>query len=677
MGSCAALISLNQTLNRISESDDFLSLTDKQCILHEMDSVLDKMEELPSSRIVDAAAYERRVVDALLIFQRLIDSHLSDRDHDEIRFALSLSHQLQIVKQEITSFLTPTDVKEEEEQQQQQQLCSSRRYSNFASSDYSTWNQQQNLLVGLDDQITALKQLIFDPNYYYVVISVVGMTGIGKTSLVQQVYNDPLVIKEFETRLFLHIGPDYTRSEDIVLRVLDELGVIVPSDKLDTDCLQKQLSEALSTQKYLVVLDDVWADLILPDFQENRKKSLIIIISQIQRTYDYIYTQKFIILPFLNDDDSWKLLHQTAFSNREEKCSRELEKIGKKIAKNCEGLPAAIIQVGQNLRGKSFEEWKTLSEKEDPLVITRYDDTPFSKALFFSYMMLHPYLKPFFLYMGVFPKHYAISRSKLIKLWFSEGFLDTQPGIEEIVGHTFDLLIRQSVALREKQASINSIEFKNCRLHFTFRSLCVLDALAICFYEFPHQLLALLQLKYLSITCDRELPNSISTLWNLEVLIFTRHHNIKLSNNGRLYLPIDIWNMHKLRQLYCKGFDLPPPSNDSHLENLITVLGVSVHSCTIEVLSRIPNLKRIAVQIESAHDSTETFNFFGHFASVYESFESFKFVVVNPNLSSQIVRSVPNFRMNIRKISLSGCGFPWENMEVIASLSNLIVLKLR
>ncbi|EYU33544.1 hypothetical protein MIMGU_mgv1a022875mg [Erythranthe guttata] len=561
---------------------------DKQCILHEMDSVLDKMEELPSSRIVDA-----------------------------------------------------------------------------------------NLLVGLDDQITALKQLIFDPNYYYVVISVVGMTGIGKTSLVQQVYNDPLVIKEFETRLFLHIGPDYTRSEDIVLRVLDELGVIVPSDKLDTDCLQKQLSEALSTQKYLVVLDDVWADLILPDFQENRKKSLIIIISQIQRTYDYIYTQKFIILPFLNDDDSWKLLHQTAFSNREEKCSRELEKIGKKIAKNCEGLPAAIIQVGQNLRGKSFEEWKTLSEKEDPLVITRYDDTPFSKALFFSYMMLHPYLKPFFLYMGVFPKHYAISRSKLIKLWFSEGFLDTQPGIEEIVGHTFDLLIRQSVALREKQASINSIEFKNCRLHFTFRSLCVLDALAICFYEFPHQLLALLQLKYLSITCDRELPNSISTLWNLEVLIFTRHHNIKLSNNGRLYLPIDIWNMHKLRQLYCKGFDLPPPSNDSHLENLITVLGVSVHSCTIEVLSRIPNLKRIAVQIESAHDSTETFNFFGHFASVYESFESFKFVVVNPNLSSQIVRSVPNFRMNIRKISLSGCGFPWENMEVIASLSNLIVLKLR
>ncbi|XP_012842032.1 PREDICTED: putative inactive disease susceptibility protein LOV1 [Erythranthe guttata] len=291
--------------------------------------------------------------------------------------------------------------------------------------------------------------------------------------------------------------------------------------------------------------------------------------------------------------------------------------------------------------------------------------------------------------MGVFPKHYGISRSNLIKLWVSEGFLDTYLVIEETAGNYLDQLIQRSVVLREKHTSVNSFRSKNCRLHFTFRSLCVseaksekffhilkkytdctpenirmqqrlcvhnnvilaltqvhewmesvpnarsllcfgpkqqypvllplcfrflkvLDALAIRFYEFPHQLLALVHLTYLSITCDRELPNSISTLWNLEVLIFTRHHDIKLPNNGPVYLPIDIWNMHKLRQLYCKGFDLPPPPDDSHLENLITVSGVSVHSCTVEVLSRIPKLTRISVQIESAHDSTETFSFFGH-----------------------------------------------------------------
>ncbi|KAL9177961.1 hypothetical protein ABFS82_01G094300 [Erythranthe guttata] len=91
MGSYAAVISLEQTLNLISESDDFLSQSEKLCILDEMDSVLDKMGEIPSSKIVDAAAYERRVIDALQIFQHLIDSHL------------------QILKEEITSFHTATD----------------------------------------------------------------------------------------------------------------------------------------------------------------------------------------------------------------------------------------------------------------------------------------------------------------------------------------------------------------------------------------------------------------------------------------------------------------------------------------------------------------------------------------------------------------------------------------
>ncbi|KAL7160414.1 hypothetical protein ABFS83_01G093500 [Erythranthe nasuta] len=728
MGAYAAVVSLHQTMKRISESEseskNLLFVLEKLSILDEMDSVLNKMEELPSSKIVDAAAYERRVIDAVQIFQDLVDSHLSDHHRltvyeNDISFALSLSQQLGVFKEELTSFITATSLNTNDNDQQQQ-ICSSRYSTSAYSSNYSTENQEQNLLVGLIDQINTLKEWILDPKSYDLVKSFVGMTGIGKTTLVKQFYNDPRVVKEFETRLFLHIGPGYTRSVDIMLRVLDELGVVIPSDKLDKDCLQKQLSEALSTQKYLIVLDDVWAhdaDLVPDSFPENTKGSQIIIVSQIEKLYVYTANKR-IILPFLNDDNSWKLLHQTAFTNREEKCSRELEKIGKKIAKNCEGLPAAIIQVGENLREKSFQEWKTLSEKEDPLVITRYDDTPLSKALFFSYMMLPQKLKACFLYMGVFPKNYGISQSKLVKLWVSEGFLYTYQWIEETAGYYLDQLIRQSVVLREKQASVDIFKFKSCKLHFTFRSLCVneaksekffhilkkytdctpenirsqqrlcvhnnvilaltqvhewmesvpnarsllcygpkqqypvllplcfrllkvLDALAIRFYEFPHQLLALLHLKYLSITCDRELPNSISTLWNLE------------------------------------GFDLPPPPDDSHLENLLTVSDVSVHSCTMEVLSRIPKLTRIAVQIESAHDSTETFSFFGHLASVYEEFESFKCVVVNPNLSSQIVRSVPNFPMNIWKISLSGCGLPWENMEAIASLPNLRVLKLR
>lgn len=52
-----------------------------------------------------------------------------------------------------------------------------------------------------------------------------------------------------------------------------------------------------------------------------------------------------------------------------------------------------------------------------------------------------------------------------------------------------------------------------------------------------------------------------------------------------------------------------------------------------------------------------------------------------PNLlTSQVVpfSSIPiKFPVNVKKLSLSGCGFPWEYMRAIAALRNLKVLKLR
>ncbi|KAL7160482.1 hypothetical protein ABFS83_01G098000 [Erythranthe nasuta] len=772
----AALLSLKQAmdlLQSISESKNLVSHSETP-FRFKLKSFLKQFKSIPSSKIADPAC-ERRVKDSVQTLEDLIDSHLLklsdqsseecssssyiDEDDDVITFSLLFSQQLQKVIEELTSFVKTLKTTVDQQQIQQKRYCFS---SSSSSSDYDDTGKQRRDLVGLDDQIKTLKNLISHFTLRFLVASVVGMTGIGKTTLVKQVCSDPSIIEEFEIRLFVHMGPRYNQLEDIFMVVLNQLGV--PCDKVhENNDYVKQLSEALSAKRYLIVLDDVWIGVHIwrkldyYGFPDARNGSRVIIISQIQSFARSVTTHN---VPLLKDDESWKLLHQTAFSTSEEKCSRELEKIGKKIARNCDGLPAAIIQVGENLRGKSFQEWKTLSENEDPLVIRRDDHTPLSKALFFSYMMLPQFLRACFLYLGVFPKKYGISRSKLIKLWVSEGFLDPYARIsplEETAGEYLDQLICRNVVLRETQASIDIATTKKCRLHFTFRSLCVseaksekffhilkkytdcepenikshkrlcvhnnvvlafpqvhewmesvpnarsllcfgpkqkypivlpmcfrllkiLDALAIRLYEFPNQILALFHLRYLAITCDGELPNSISRLSNLEVFIVCQHHNIKLLNNGPVYLPVDIWNMHNLKQLYCMGFDLPPPTpNDSNLvlENLFTLSGVSVHSCTMEVLSRIPNLMRVAVHIESAHDSIETFNFFSHFASLYKKFDSFKCTVVNPNFRPQVVPSIPNFPLNITKICLSGCGLPWKHMELIGTLPTLRVLKLR
>ncbi|CAA0838698.1 Unknown protein [Striga hermonthica] len=211
-----------------------------------------------------------------------------------------------------------------------------------------------------------------------------------------------------------------------------------------------------------------------------------------------------------------------------------------------------------------------------------------------------------------------------------------------------------------------------------FGLLRVLDVLSIRFYEFPMEILKLVQLRYLALTCS-EIPASLSELANLHVLILRRHIRIKSSGAGPSYLPIEIWNMRRLRHLVVEGRDLPHP-HGMVLTNLLTLSNVTSHSCAEDVLRGIPNLKKLGVCIEvSEHDhASDPSRVFDHLA-LLDRLESFKCAVVNPSRRSMAVArpdSVSNFPGALKKLALTGCRFPWEDMMIIGKLPRLQVLKL-
>ncbi|XP_042038127.1 putative late blight resistance protein homolog R1A-10 [Salvia splendens] len=214
-------------------------------------------------------------------------------------------------------------------------------------------------------------------------------------------------------------------------------------------------------------------------------------------------------------------------------------------------------------------------------------------------------------------------------------------------------------------------------LHLHFKFLKVLDALKIRFYSFPDEIPELVHLRYLALTYDGEIPEKICRLRNLQFLIVLQYVCSKISN-AVSRLPEKIWDLNQLRHLQLMGRDLPDPSTSTPcLENLVTLLGVSSHSCTPEILQRVPNLKKFGVLIESpALDAAEDFSSLCHLVTL-QHLVSFKFLVMHPDFESQVVHVNPSFPTTLTKLSLSGCGLSWENMKVIATLPMLESLKLR
>ncbi|KAH6765323.1 hypothetical protein C2S51_016572 [Perilla frutescens var. frutescens] len=210
-----------------------------------------------------------------------------------------------------------------------------------------------------------------------------------------------------------------------------------------------------------------------------------------------------------------------------------------------------------------------------------------------------------------------------------------------------------------------------------WRLLRVLDALSIRYYEFPFEVVKLIQLRYLALTCNADIPPSISKLWNLEFLIVHQHVSIKhVVAVSESYVPVEIWDLQELRHLEIIGRNLPdPPHPGAVLPKLKELLGVGGGSCTKAVLASIPNLKKLRIQIELAPNAAEILSCFDHISCLHE-LKSLQSVVMNPTLSRPPPPlSVSSF--SLMKLSLSGFGYPWEDMSKIAHLPNLEVLKLQ
>ena len=91
-------------------------------------------------------------------------------------------------------------------------------------------------------------------------IALVGMGGIGKTTLAQPVYKDRRVVDWFDLKAWVCVSEEFdiVRITKTILKGITSGTPEKPSDDNDLNLLQCKLEESLSKKKFLLVLDDVW-----------------------------------------------------------------------------------------------------------------------------------------------------------------------------------------------------------------------------------------------------------------------------------------------------------------------------------------------------------------------------------------------------------------------------------
>ncbi|MED6215891.1 hypothetical protein PIB30_002579 [Stylosanthes scabra] len=275
------------------------------------------------------------------------------------------------------------------------------------------------------------------------VIPIVGMGGVGKTTLAKWVYS---AVEGFDLKAWVCISETFDIVE-VTRTIIEEITrstCIIRS----LNSLQNELQEILSEKKFFIVLDDVWCDdannwkQFKTPFQCGGKGSMILLTSRIKEVASVVQTCPSYFLNELSEDCCWLLFADNACFP-ESKGNPALEEIGRKIVQKCKGLPLAIETLGRLLRGKDdVKEWN---------VVLMSDMWEFSMknsriipALLISYFQLPAYLKRCFVYCSLYPKDHRFYKDELVLLWMAEDLLRPPKrgeSLEEVGSKCFEELV--------------------------------------------------------------------------------------------------------------------------------------------------------------------------------------------------------------------------------------------
>ncbi|ONI20558.1 hypothetical protein PRUPE_2G022400 [Prunus persica] len=262
------------------------------------------------------------------------------------------------------------------------------------------------------------------------VVAIVGMAGVGKTTLAAQVFNEIDATEQFKPTAWVCVSDDFNLE-----RVTKQILGAVTSGQCPTEDfnqVQQHLHKELAGKKFLIVLDDVWGTCsyglwmkLQSPFRDGAAGSKIIVttrdaeVSKMMGAGTLVHN-----LEPMSNDVCFEVFEQHAFRNVNRDIPPNFESLKEKIVARCSGLPLAARTLGGLLLSKKMNEWEEILNNKLWSLSNECDILP---VLRLSYHYLPSHLKRCFAYCSIFPNDYEFCEQQLILLWMAEGLIQPQP----------------------------------------------------------------------------------------------------------------------------------------------------------------------------------------------------------------------------------------------------------
>ncbi|XP_073036464.1 putative late blight resistance protein homolog R1A-3 [Primulina eburnea] len=698
MGAYASLLSLGHILDQLLQHPPrqraVLDEAQIHSLLENIIFLQEFLEDFSLIRRDEIVALEAKIVISAyaaedIIESRVVDLILEDSEAGSERScSILLCQDLQKVIEEFSSM--KKDVMKIEKTEGIE-IVQQPTKAATAGSLVRVASNSKNTMVGFDEDLINIMETLTGDESNLQILSIVGMGGIGKTTLAKNVFDNPLIEQHFDLRAWVTISQQYSVRE-ILLGLLKDIGALAGGGEEITqkndDELGLRLHRSLFDRRYFIVMDDMWSievwDAIKRFFPDNNNRSRVMVTSRLSNVADNFFSCTPHQLHLLDEDQSWALFCDKLFG--QESCPPELEEVGKKIVRNCRGLPLAIVAISGLLAktSRTVEYWEYVANHTYAELDNGGDGLCFEVHAYgfrnkIKTCTIHDLLRDLCLREAQKEKFLRVngldSQSKIIDKLIIQRSSDEKLCRQQVFDPRNFASCTRSLICWDRELESTSIKLPVC-----FRLLRVLNMND--FYSCK-EILQLVNLRYLYFIHSSN-PNllnpleSLSLQWNLQTIIIAGPLCDSVTPTN---LPAEIWEMPQLRHLKMEqgDFNLPdPPSINSKngrrdilvMKNLQTLYTVRNFRCTDEVVHRMPNLKKLGITYYRFTSGFGWDHYEGYNLSNLHNLESLTFCSYE-----NVLRNLC-FPQSLKKLTLKNCRVPWEDLTVVGSLPHLEVLYL-